>query len=109
MAVGQPIGFLPKDLSEQPLDPVALDRTANLAAHGDTEPSLLAIVGSREGVDDEVAIRVRSAFAVDAVELRATRQALAAGSLAARRVHRWVADPTESDLDAGTDRDSRDI
>src|SRR5919106_1245450 len=59
----------PERFPQKALHPVALDRAAHLAPDRDTEPRLVLRRGAREGVDDEVAVRVRPALAIDAVEL----------------------------------------
>ncbi len=57
--LGEPVSEAPEGLAEDPLDPVALDRAADLAAGGDAEPHVLALlVLAGEGVEDEVAGRM---------------------------------------------------
>jgi hypothetical protein len=84
----------PEGLPEQAFYAITLDRSTNLASYGHTEARLgIALVLAREGVHDEVAVRVRTAFPVDAIELGAAGQALAPGAAPAAacagRVHRY--------------------
>jgi hypothetical protein len=78
-------------LAQQPLHPVALHSTADLAADRDAEPRLVAGGGVRKRVDHQLPARVRAALTKDPVELGAPGQALApaaAPAAAVRRRHR---------------------
>ena len=59
VALRQPVGEAPEGLAQRPLDLVALDRAADLAADRDAEPHVFALlVAAGEGVEDEVAGRM---------------------------------------------------
>ena len=77
----QPVGEAPEGLAQGPLDPVAVDRAADLAADRDAEPHVLALLVLRgKRVEDEIAGRMRGAVAIDAVELAAAREARVAST-----------------------------
>src|SRR5215218_8007249 len=71
----QAVAHPPKGLAQGPLDAVALDRAADLAARRDPEPQVaILLVLAGEGVEDEKSGGVRGAVAVDPVELAAARE-----------------------------------
>lgn len=82
---GQLAGDGAKRLPQEPLDSVSLDRPTDSSTHRNPEARLIraAINRSRERVDHEVAIGVRAAATVDAVEVRAPREPAAPSSPAA--------------------------
>ena len=61
-------------LAQQPLDAVALDGAPELAADRHAESGVVVVLCARKGIDDEVAAGMRTALAVDALELTAAGQ-----------------------------------
>ena len=74
----------PEGLAQRPLDRVALHGPADLAADRDPErgPRRASDAGARERVEDQEAVGVRAAVAIDAVEVPAARQPAALAALA---------------------------
>jgi hypothetical protein len=70
-------------LTQQSLDGVARDGAPDLARNRQPKARVAARL-ARERVDDEVAVALRSSLAIDALELRAARQAPALGAARGR-------------------------
>src|SRR5665811_2481902 len=71
----KPVGDAPEGLAQRPLDTVAVDRAADLAAHRDAEPDIpRLLVHAGKTVEDQVARRMGRTVAVDAIELAAARE-----------------------------------
>ena len=69
----QAVDLLSKCLSQQSLDPIAFNRTADLARYGQPQARRL-IASAREHVEDQIPSGVRPSMAKDPVELGATRE-----------------------------------
>ena len=75
----------PERLSQCPLHGISLYGAADLAAHRDAKSNLVVIgvrVSARERVEDQEAVGVGAALAIDAVEVAAPRQATTPAPLA---------------------------
>src|SRR5262249_55874397 len=84
VALGELVREAPEGLPERPLDAVALDGAAHLAADRDAETDgVLLLALAREAIEHQVAGRVRRSVSIDAIELGASGEATAL-----RRHHR---------------------
>src|SRR4051812_46677229 len=68
------IGRGPEGFAQQALDPVALDRPAQLPPNRYSEPRGAIVLGTRERVKHEITAGMRAALSVHALELATARQ-----------------------------------